>query len=84
MTSPETELFRKYVDPDFPRLEEVASTCPLVMVNFEELYALPRPMLHKVVYIGGLGITERSVGRLADVSLETPPSFYTVSRYTFC
>ncbi|VDD97591.1 unnamed protein product [Enterobius vermicularis] len=63
MTSPETELFRKYVDPDFPRLEEVASTCPLVMVNFEELYALPRPMLHKVVYIGGLGITERSVGQ---------------------
>ncbi|TKR70364.1 hypothetical protein L596_022401 [Steinernema carpocapsae] len=54
--SPQTEVFRKHVDPDFPDLRDLGRQCPLVMVNSNELYDLPRPTLHKIVYIGGLGM----------------------------
>uniref|UniRef100_A0A0M3HF80 UDP-glucuronosyltransferase n=1 Tax=Ascaris lumbricoides TaxID=6252 RepID=A0A0M3HF80_ASCLU len=55
----ENELFRKYVDPSFPDLIELAKLCPLVMVNSNELYNLPRPTLHKIIYIGGLGMKHK-------------------------
>ncbi|KIH59596.1 hypothetical protein ANCDUO_10166, partial [Ancylostoma duodenale] len=70
VASPETELFREFVDPTFPNLIELAEECPLlrssmktircycknwqVMVNSNELYELPRPSLAKVINIGGL------------------------------
>uniref|UniRef100_A0A915BJV5 UDP-glucuronosyltransferase n=2 Tax=Parascaris univalens TaxID=6257 RepID=A0A915BJV5_PARUN len=56
----ESELFRKYVDPSFPDLIELAKLCPLVMVNSNELYNLPRPILHKIIYIGGLGMKHKN------------------------
>uniref|UniRef100_A0A1I7YQ59 glucuronosyltransferase n=1 Tax=Steinernema glaseri TaxID=37863 RepID=A0A1I7YQ59_9BILA len=56
VADPETELFRKHIDPQFPDLRELGKQCPLVMVNSNELYDLPRPILHKVVYIGGIGM----------------------------
>ncbi|KAK0409464.1 hypothetical protein QR680_004553 [Steinernema hermaphroditum] len=54
--NPQTALFRKHIDPNFPDLRALGKECPLVMVNSNELYDLPRPILHKVVYIGGLGM----------------------------
>lgn len=53
--NPETEIFRELVDPNFPNLLEIGANCPLVMVNSNPLYDLPRPTLAKVVNIGGLG-----------------------------
>ncbi|CAJ0574528.1 unnamed protein product, partial [Mesorhabditis spiculigera] len=55
--NPQTALFRKHIRPDFPDLHlDIAPTCPLVMVNTNELYAQATPTLHKVVNIGGLGM----------------------------
>uniref|UniRef100_A0A1I7Y4G3 glucuronosyltransferase n=1 Tax=Steinernema glaseri TaxID=37863 RepID=A0A1I7Y4G3_9BILA len=53
---PETEVFRKHIDPNFPYLGDLARDCPLVMVNSNELYDIPRPTLHKIINIGGLGM----------------------------
>ncbi|KAK6009593.1 hypothetical protein OSTOST_25469 [Ostertagia ostertagi] len=39
----------------FPDIMDLASKCPLVMANSNELYEFPRPTLAKVVNIGGLG-----------------------------
>ncbi|KAK6012400.1 hypothetical protein OSTOST_22454 [Ostertagia ostertagi] len=52
----ETEIFRELIDPNFPDIVDVAKTCPLVMVNSNELFELTRPTLAKVVNIGGVGI----------------------------
>ncbi|KAK6751118.1 hypothetical protein RB195_002848 [Necator americanus] len=56
VANPETELFREFIDPSFPNLADMAKECPLVMVNSNELYELPRPSLAKVINIGGLGM----------------------------
>ncbi|KAK0421046.1 hypothetical protein QR680_015039 [Steinernema hermaphroditum] len=58
VVDPQTEIFRKHIDPSFPDLRSLGKQCPLVMVNSNELYDLPRPILHKVVYIGGLGMKQ--------------------------
>ncbi|RCN31067.1 UDP-glucoronosyl and UDP-glucosyl transferase [Ancylostoma caninum] len=52
----ETAIFRELIDPNFPDIVDVAKECPLVMVNSNELYDLPRPTLAKIVNIGGIGI----------------------------
>ncbi|PIO72537.1 UDP-glucoronosyl and UDP-glucosyl transferase [Teladorsagia circumcincta] len=57
----ETQIFRDLIDPNFPDLVDVAKTCPLVMVNSNELYELTRPTLAKVVSIGGVGIQIKDV-----------------------
>ncbi|CAB3397261.1 unnamed protein product [Caenorhabditis bovis] len=49
-------VFREEIDPNFPHTMDLAEKCPLVMVNSNELYDLPRPTLSKVVNIGGLGV----------------------------
>ncbi|KAK0409528.1 hypothetical protein QR680_004599 [Steinernema hermaphroditum] len=56
IVNPQTALFRKHIDPNFPSLRDLGRQCPLVMVNSNEFYDLPRPVLHKIVYIGGLGM----------------------------
>uniref|UniRef100_A0A7E4V197 glucuronosyltransferase n=1 Tax=Panagrellus redivivus TaxID=6233 RepID=A0A7E4V197_PANRE len=56
MDNRQTALFRKAYGEDFPRLTDIAKECPLVMVNSNELYDLPRPTLHKIVNIGGIGM----------------------------
>ncbi|CAB3403097.1 unnamed protein product [Caenorhabditis bovis] len=55
-TDIDTSIFRDEISPDFPHTYEIAKKCPLVMVNSNELYDLPRPTLAKVVNIGGLGV----------------------------
>ncbi|KAK6013519.1 UDP-glucoronosyl and UDP-glucosyl transferase [Ostertagia ostertagi] len=51
----QTAIFRE-ADPNFPHLVELTRKCPLVMVNSNELYELPRPTLAKIVNIGGVGV----------------------------
>lgn len=50
----QTETFRRHIDPNFPHLFDVAQTVPLIFVNTNELYELPRPTLHKIINIGGI------------------------------
>ena len=52
----QTKVFREVFGEEFPHLVEVAKTCPLVMVNSNELYELPKPTLSKIVNIGGIGM----------------------------
>lgn len=53
----ETQIFRDELnDPNFPHTMDLGAKCPLVIVNSNELYDLPRPTLAKVVNIGGLGV----------------------------
>ncbi|VDM79218.1 unnamed protein product, partial [Strongylus vulgaris] len=52
----ETQIFREHWDSNFPDIMDLAKNCPLVMVNSNELYELPRPTLAKVVNIGGVGV----------------------------
>uniref|UniRef100_A0A915CHC2 glucuronosyltransferase n=1 Tax=Parascaris univalens TaxID=6257 RepID=A0A915CHC2_PARUN len=59
--NPETETLRRNLDPEMPHLSELAAQCPLVMVNSDELYNFARPTLHKIVYIGGIGMNSQHV-----------------------
>ncbi|EPB67996.1 UDP-glucoronosyl and UDP-glucosyl transferase [Ancylostoma ceylanicum] len=52
----ETQIFREHWDPEFPDIMDLIKKCPLVMVNSNELYELPRPTLAKVINIGGIGV----------------------------
>ncbi|ETN79847.1 hypothetical protein NECAME_09602 [Necator americanus] len=51
-----TEVFRK-IDPNFPNVREIAANSSLCFVNADEMFDLPRPIIHKTVYIGGLGVS---------------------------
>lgn len=53
---PETQIFREELDPNFPDLMDLASNCSLVMANSHPFYELPRPLLAKIVHIGGIGM----------------------------
>ncbi|CAJ0602788.1 unnamed protein product [Cylicocyclus nassatus] len=52
----ETTIFQELIDANFPDIVDIAKKCPLVMVNSNEMYDLPRPTLAKIVNIGGVGI----------------------------
>uniref|UniRef100_A0A914P549 glucuronosyltransferase n=1 Tax=Panagrolaimus davidi TaxID=227884 RepID=A0A914P549_9BILA len=60
LADPQTEIFRKHFGANFSDLTEIAKNAPLVFVNSNELYDLPRPTLHKIVNIGGLGMKQAS------------------------
>ena len=53
-----TALFRENFGADFPAVTEIAAKSPLLFINSEELLDFPRPILHKVIYIGGIGMKE--------------------------
>ncbi|XGW01929.1 hypothetical protein V3C99_014204 [Haemonchus contortus] len=52
-----TEVFRQF-DPSFPNVREIAANASLCFVNADEMFDFPRPIIHKTIYIGGLGISE--------------------------
>ncbi|KHJ81970.1 hypothetical protein OESDEN_18340 [Oesophagostomum dentatum] len=52
-----TEVFRK-IDPNFPHVREIAANASLSFINADEMFDFPRPIIHKNIYIGGLGIGE--------------------------
>uniref|UniRef100_A0A0N5A677 glucuronosyltransferase n=1 Tax=Parastrongyloides trichosuri TaxID=131310 RepID=A0A0N5A677_PARTI len=70
VTDKETALFRKYISPDFPDLRDLSKKCPLAMINSNELYDTPRPTLHKIISIGGLGMTQKNVKPLEGIFKE--------------
>ncbi|KAK6038192.1 UDP-glucoronosyl and UDP-glucosyl transferase [Cooperia oncophora] len=55
----ETAIMREHWDANFPDILDLASKCPLIMANSNELYEFPRPTLAKVVNIGGLGVEHK-------------------------
>ncbi|CEF70350.1 UDP-glucuronosyl/UDP-glucosyltransferase family-containing protein [Strongyloides ratti] len=67
ITDKETALFRKHLSPDFPDLREISKKCPLAMVNSHEFYDIPKPTLHKVINIGGLGMTKKDAKPLEGI-----------------
>ncbi|KAH7714674.1 CRE-UGT-49 protein, partial [Aphelenchoides avenae] len=62
----ETAVFRKHFGADFPDLDDIAKNSPLVLVNVDELVDFPRPILHNIVYIGGIDVTNASSGSLKE------------------
>ncbi|VDO68707.1 unnamed protein product [Heligmosomoides polygyrus] len=40
------------------RTTEIAANASLCFVNVDEMFDLPRPIIHKTIYIGGLGVAE--------------------------
>ncbi|CAI4229779.1 unnamed protein product [Auanema sp. JU1783] len=57
-TDTTTEVFRRHVRPDFPNVREIAGNSSLCFVNADEMFDLPRPIIHKTIYVGGLGVKE--------------------------
>lgn len=55
-TDLQTEKFREIVARDFPNLREISAKSALCFVNNDEFFDLARPILHKIIYVGGLGI----------------------------
>ncbi|KHJ78672.1 hypothetical protein OESDEN_21705 [Oesophagostomum dentatum] len=52
-----TKVFRK-IDPNFPNVREIAANASLCFVNADEMFDFARPIIHKNIYIGGLGVGE--------------------------
>uniref|UniRef100_A0A914S243 glucuronosyltransferase n=1 Tax=Parascaris equorum TaxID=6256 RepID=A0A914S243_PAREQ len=51
-----TSLFRKYANASFPNVRDIAVASALCFVNSDEFVDFARPILHKTIYIGGIGI----------------------------
>lgn len=60
-------MFKKYVSPTFPDLHDLAMQSALCFVNDDEFNEPARPILHKIIYIGGLGIDQPAP--IIDVSI---------------
>uniref|UniRef100_A0A914UIJ9 glucuronosyltransferase n=1 Tax=Plectus sambesii TaxID=2011161 RepID=A0A914UIJ9_9BILA len=56
MLDKENEIFRRYYGSDFPALDDLAKKTSLAFVNANEFFELPRPITHRIVYIGGIGV----------------------------
>ncbi|CAL2041166.1 unnamed protein product [Caenorhabditis brenneri] len=48
-------LLQKTFGPTFPSVEEIERNVDLVLVNSNEIIEKPRPISHKIKYIGGMG-----------------------------
>ena len=53
-----TQVFRDHYGSDFPDVYELLGRSPLVLVNSVEILDVTRPILHKLVYIGGIGMNK--------------------------
>lgn len=49
-----TDVFRKKFSLDFPSVPELLSKTQLYLVNADPMFEPPRPILHNIVYVGGL------------------------------
>ncbi|KAK0397894.1 hypothetical protein QR680_002324 [Steinernema hermaphroditum] len=54
------QLFRKRYGSDFPDVDDLARESPVIFVSTDEFLDFPRPTLHNIVHIGGLGINTNS------------------------
>uniref|UniRef100_A0AAF5DKA4 glucuronosyltransferase n=1 Tax=Strongyloides stercoralis TaxID=6248 RepID=A0AAF5DKA4_STRER len=50
-----TSTFRNNIREDFPNLRSLARKSSIGFVMTDEILDVPRPILHKIIYIGGLG-----------------------------
>lgn len=48
-------LLQKTFGPTFPSVEEIERNVDLILVNSNEIIEKPRPVSHKIKYIGGMG-----------------------------
>ncbi|KAI6203843.1 UDP-glucuronosyltransferase [Aphelenchoides besseyi] len=55
-----TQLFRRHIDSNFPNVVDVAKESSLLFVNADEFLEPARPTTSKVVYIGGVGLSNQS------------------------
>uniref|UniRef100_A0A914C4E8 glucuronosyltransferase n=1 Tax=Acrobeloides nanus TaxID=290746 RepID=A0A914C4E8_9BILA len=51
-----SRLFQQKFGDDFPTIKALLPTASLHMVNSEELLEYPRPLPHKILFIGGIGM----------------------------
>lgn len=58
-TDKTTQVFRKYV-PEFPCVREIASNSSLCFVNSDEVLDLQRPTITKTIFVGGLGVSNKT------------------------
>ena len=58
MASQTTDILRKHFGADFPSVYDLLGQSPLVFVNAVEILDFTRPVLHKIVYIGGIGMVK--------------------------
>ncbi|KAI1701241.1 UDP-glucoronosyl and UDP-glucosyl transferase domain-containing protein [Ditylenchus destructor] len=64
-----TQAFRKHWDSNFiDVMEYMRSSTPLIFVAVSELMDFPRPIMHNVIYIGGLGMKNARHTSTADLS----------------
>uniref|UniRef100_A0A914PNH8 UDP-glucuronosyltransferase n=1 Tax=Panagrolaimus davidi TaxID=227884 RepID=A0A914PNH8_9BILA len=55
------EIFQKHFGLNFPRIQEIMKEkTAMIFTSVNEFIEFPRPILHKIIYIGGLGMKERS------------------------
>uniref|UniRef100_A0A914CL17 glucuronosyltransferase n=1 Tax=Acrobeloides nanus TaxID=290746 RepID=A0A914CL17_9BILA len=50
-----TRIFREHYGDNFPDIEQIAKNSPIAFVVADEILDFPRPILHNIVFIGGLG-----------------------------
>ena len=55
------EVFKKHYGPDFPDLIETARDADLVFVLADEFLDFPRPILHNTIYVGGFGLSPKTI-----------------------
>ncbi|KAI6179760.1 Glucuronosyltransferase [Aphelenchoides besseyi] len=55
-----TQLFRRYIDSNFPNVVDIAKESSLLFVNADEFLEPARPTTSKVLYIGGVGLSNHS------------------------
>ncbi|PAV63746.1 hypothetical protein WR25_07996 [Diploscapter pachys] len=54
-TDRSTKAIQKY-DPNFPNIRDIVANSSLCFVYSDEILDFARPILHKTIYIGGLGV----------------------------
>lgn len=55
---PVQEVFQRKFGSDFPTFESLLPKSKLAIMNSEEFLDFPKPIFHKILYAGGLGIEE--------------------------
>uniref|UniRef100_A0A914XNF4 UDP-glucuronosyltransferase n=1 Tax=Plectus sambesii TaxID=2011161 RepID=A0A914XNF4_9BILA len=52
----QNQLFQQYHGSDFPCLETLAKKSGVAFINANEFVEFPRPVTHRIIYVGGIGV----------------------------
>uniref|UniRef100_A0A1I7YBH4 UDP-glucuronosyltransferase n=1 Tax=Steinernema glaseri TaxID=37863 RepID=A0A1I7YBH4_9BILA len=69
-TALQQSIFREKYGPDFPDIRDIEfQTTSIVFVNSLEMLEFARPISHKIIYMGGLGLAKPKplTGKLLDI-----------------